>query len=180
VVAVGDSAEIELVYRAGRPTGRPANKKATVTTNDNSQGTFRIEFRGDIYMEADSTHLIAIEPKLVNFHEENRDDKIKVKVYNQTDEKLKMRLVSHPHGFLKVDVSGKDIKPGKDREIKVEIDDDFEGRRFAKSFTIELSDSAHTRYTIPVGLETPAESPRAETDAASGRRPEAKEERRGK
>jgi hypothetical protein len=159
VVAVGDSAEIELVFRAGAATGRPVNKKATVTTNDNSQGSFRIGFVGNVYLEANSTHMIAIEPKAISFNEENQDDEIEIKVVNQTDEKLKMELISYPRGVLKVDVDDDDIKPGKDREIEVEIDDDFEGSSFDKSFTIELNDPMRTRYTIPVRFALPLAAP---------------------
>lgn len=120
-----------------------------------------------IYMEPDSSHLVELSAIAVTFDEENRHDEVKIKVTNRSDDKLKMRLVSHPAGVLEVDVSDKDINPGKDREIKVKIDKDFAEDNFRKSFTFELSDPDSTRYTIPVALKKAA-PPQPDT-LASGR-----------
>ncbi|MCK4856818.1 MAG: DUF1573 domain-containing protein [candidate division Zixibacteria bacterium] len=170
MVAVGDSAKIELKYkRVGGRQGYYTTKQATVTTNDASIGNFQLAFKVRGYSEPDSTHPIVLSEKSLTFNEENRSKKVKIKVKNVSDEKLKMRLISVPHGFLDVDISGKRIKPGKTRDIKVKIDKHFEGVNFKKSFTIELNDSLRTRYTIPVVLEK-KEVVRAPAKAKTGTR----------
>lgn len=131
-------------------------------------------------MEADSTHPVLLTPHAINFNEDNRDDKVEIKVLNQTGEKLRMQLVSYPRGFLKVDVSDKEIKPDDDREIKIEIDDDFEGDDFKKSFTIELDDAVKTRYTIPVTFSRAVMTPVSDVAGRVERGVNEKGERTGK
>jgi hypothetical protein len=158
VVAVGDSAKVELIFNTGRRKGGRVRKKATVTTNDNARGNFQLSFGGEIYTEPDSTHPIVLSQSSVTFAEETRNEKIKIKIRNQTDEKLKMTVVDQPYEFLEVDVSDKDIKPGDEREIEIEIADDFEGDNFQKSVTIQLNNPDSTRYTIPVELKRQVQS----------------------
>jgi hypothetical protein len=177
VVAVGDSAQIELIFNAGARRGGRISKKATVTTNDNSRGNFSLSLRAEIYSQPDSLPEIGLDPNVVNFDENNRRDKIKIKVLNKSEQKLEMQLVSYPVGVLKVDVPNKEIKPGDDREIKVEIDHDFDGDDFAKSFTIQLNDPDSARYTIPVTLAKAVMLPQAST---TGRNPKKPKERLGK
>ncbi len=177
MVAVGDSAQIELIFSAGARRGGRIAKKATVTTNDNSRGNFSLSLTAEIYSQPDSLPEIGLDPNVAKFDENNRDDKIKVKVLNKSEQSLKMKLVSYPAGVLKIDVPDKDIKPGDDREIKIEIDKDFDGKEFTKSFTIELNDADSTRYTIPVTLAKAVMTPQA---ATTGRSPEKPEERLGK
>lgn len=182
MVAVGDSAEVELIFKAGGRSGGKISKHASVTTNDNSKGNFQLTLKAQIYDEGDSTHAILLLPKSVRFNDDTRNKEIEVKVVNQTKDKLRMRLVSYPLGILDVDVSDKEIKPGDDRKIKVKIDDSFEDKNFSKSFTIELNDNAQTRYTIPVTLSQPLDEQRT---AAAARAPhrsgiDSKGERTGK
>jgi hypothetical protein len=70
-----------------------------------------------------------------------------------------MHLVSTPYGYLKIDYPDGDIKPGKDKEIKVKIDPNVKDQEFKKSFTFALSDSAGSRYTIPTILTKPVIMP---------------------
>jgi hypothetical protein len=123
-----------------------------VTCNDNSRGNFQISFDGQIYENPDSLYPLALSETSLTFHPENRDEELKLKVKNVSEEKLRMRLIDYPYDLLKIDVTNKEIKPGKEKEIKVEIEDSFEGDNFKKSFTVELSDSASTRFTVPVAL----------------------------
>lgn len=136
-----------------------------------------MSLRAEIYSQPDSLPEIGLDPNVVKYDENNRNDKIKIKVLNKSEQKLKMQLVSYPKGLLKIDVPDKEIKPGDDREIKVEIDNDFDGEDFAKSFTIQLNDADSTRYTIPVTLAKAVMLPQA---ATTGRSPENPKERLGK
>jgi len=75
-----------------------------------------------------------------------------IKVTNQSKKEFGLKLVSFDHNYMKVQVPAENIKPGKSRDIKVKLlkQDGDPASTFEKSFTIELSDSAKTRYTIPV------------------------------
>jgi uncharacterized protein YqfB (UPF0267 family) len=153
VVAVGDSAKVELIFNTGKRRGGKVSKKATVTTNDNSRGNFQLALKGKIYTEHDSTHLITLSQGSIEFDPETIDNRVEIEVHNQSDEKLKMTLIDDPEAFLDIEVSGKDIKPGKERKIKVRIAEDCEVDHFKKSFTFELNDAEKTRYTIPIELK---------------------------
>ena len=69
---------------------------------------------------------------------------------------------------------------GLQKNIEVEIDDDFEGDDLKKSFTIELNDPAGTRYTIPVTLSKPVMTPTANVQGRAERGVNDKGERTGK
>lgn len=152
MVAVGDSARVELIFNAGARRGGKVVKKATVTTNDNTRGNFQLGFTGEIYAEQDSSKLINLSETALEFNPETHDDKVKIKVLNQSDQNLKMKLVAEPYGYLDIKVDDGEIKPGKDKDIEVKIDKNCDKENFKKSFTIELNDKDKTRYTIPVEL----------------------------
>jgi hypothetical protein len=177
VVAVGDSAQVELIFDVGARRAGRISKKATVTTNDNSRGNFSLSLVAQIYSDPDSLPELRFDPDIVKFDENNRNDKIKVKVHNKTEQDLRMKLVSYPVGILDIDVPDKEIKPGDDREIKIKIDKNFEDEEFANSFTIQLNDADSTRYTIPVTLAKAVMTPQA---ATTGRPAEKPGERLGK
>ena len=76
--------------------------------------------------------------------------KFKVAMRNIGEEKVKVHLVSGPTELFKIKIDKKDIKPGKERFIEFQFDERILDDMFAKSLTIELNDSAATRYTIPI------------------------------
>jgi len=84
--------------------------------------------------------------------EEKKEYKIQVK--NLSGQKVGMNLVSTHTDFLNVKIP-KNIKPGKTQEIKIKFKNSEERSiiGFKKSITIELTDAAKTRYTIPISYE---------------------------
>ena len=80
----------------------------------------------------------------------NKKWKFKLAMQNLSEEKVKAHLVSGPTDLMKIKIPGKDIKPGKERYIELEFDDEILDELFTKSLTIELNDSSTTRYTIPI------------------------------
>lgn len=170
MVAVGDSANIELIFNAGARRAGRVSKKASVTTNDNSRGNFQLALSGEIYSGFDSTHLVTLSLSAIEFDPDTKDDEIKIEVTNQSDQKLKMTLIDDPFQFLDIRVDDEEIEPGKSKEIKVKIADDCEKDNFKKSFTIELNDTDKTRYTVPVQLRKVLANKPAELK--QGQRPE--------
>jgi len=73
-----------------------------------------------------------------------------VSVKNSSSEAIELTLVSAPTDYMTVDVPDGKIKPGKEKTITIKIDKDVADQTFSKSFTIEASDSAKTRVTIPI------------------------------
>ena len=167
MVAVGDSANIELIFNAGARRGGKVSKKATVTTNDNSRGNFQLALSGEIYAEFDSTHLITLSQTAIEYDPDTRNQEVEIKVFNQSDQKFKMTLVGIPFQYLDINVDDGELKPEKAKSIKVKIATGCEEDNFKKSFTIELNNPEKTRYTIPVELRKVLANQPAELQDAS-------------
>ncbi len=155
MVAVGDSAEVELIYTSSKGHGGPFNKSATVTCNDNDRGSFQLALKGKSYENPDSLTPLTLSASVVTWDQQTRWKEAKLVVKNISKSTLKMRLVSQPYGYLKISLPDADIKPGKEKEIKVKIDSSVKDADFKKSFTFEVNDSTGTRYTVPAILARP-------------------------
>jgi len=73
-----------------------------------------------------------------------------VTVKNVSSEQFALKVVSQPDRFIRLDVPDNEIKPGKEKTIKIKIEQDVADTLFTKSFTVEASDSAKTRFTFPI------------------------------
>jgi hypothetical protein len=81
-----------------------------------------------------------------------KSKEVKLVVKNVSKTNVKMNLVSLPSDYLKIDIPDSEIKPGKEKEIKIRVNPLVNDEEFKKSFTFAVNDSAGTRYTIPVLL----------------------------
>lgn len=159
MVAVGDSAEVELIYNSTKGHGGPFNKSATVTCNDNDRGNFQLTLKGKAYLSPDSLTPLTLSAGAVIWDQVTRSKEARLIVKNVSKNTLKMHIVSQPYGYLKISLPDGDIKPGKEKEIKVKIDPLVKDVDFKKSFTFELNDSTATHYTIPAVLTKPVTIP---------------------
>lgn len=159
MVAVGDSAEVELIFTAAKGHGGPVAKSATVTCNDNDRGNFQLSLKGKIYEFPDSLAPLTLSASVVTWDQQTRSKEAKLVVKNVSKNPLKMHVVSEPYGYLKISLPDADIKPGKEKEIKVKIDSSVKDADFKKSFTFEVNDSTGTRYTVPTILAKPVIAP---------------------
>jgi len=159
VVAVGDSAEVELIFTSNKGHGGPVSKSATVTCNDNDRGNFQLSLKGKIYEFTDSLAPLTLSAAVMTWDQQTRSKEAKLVIKNVSKSTLKMHLVSQPYGYLKISLPDGDIKPGKEKEIKVRIDSSVKDADFRKSFTFEVNDSTGTRYTVPTILAKPVITP---------------------
>ncbi|MCX6830866.1 MAG: DUF1573 domain-containing protein [candidate division Zixibacteria bacterium] len=155
MVAVGDSAEVELIFTSTKGHGGPVSKSATVTCNDNDRGNFQLSLKGKIYEFTDSLAPLTLSAGVMTWDQQTRSKEARLVVKNVSKSTLKMHLVSQPYGYLKISLPDADIKPGKEKEIKVKIDSSVKDADFKKSFTFEVNDSTGTRYTVPTILTKP-------------------------
>jgi hypothetical protein len=159
VVAVGDSAEVELIYTSTKGHGGSFAKSATVTCNDNDRGNFQLTLKGKTYENPDSLTPLTLSAGEVKWEQQTRSKEAKLVVKNVSKSAVKMHLVSQPYGYLKISLPDAEIKPGKEKEIKVKIDSSVKDIDFKKSFTFEVNDSTGTRYTVPTILAKPEIAP---------------------
>lgn len=80
---------------------------------------------------------------------ETEVDDAKFEVTNVSDEDLHISLVGTPPGYFQVTLP-EVIKAGQTAECKLKVNPEFLAGAFEKSITLELSDMAQSRFTIPV------------------------------
>ncbi|MBI5868559.1 MAG: DUF1573 domain-containing protein [candidate division Zixibacteria bacterium] len=73
------------------------------------------------------------------------------KIKNITDQDLKFTIVSRPDKYVEVDFpENKSVSAGGEKTFRFKFDQSIAEDLFNKSVTIEASDAAHTRLTIPI------------------------------
>lgn len=152
VIAVGDSAEVGLIFTAYDYQRGPLSKTTLVTCNDANRKDFHITLKANIYGKPDSLTPLTLSPGSISFDPGTRSKEMVVTVRNVSPSPVSVKVVGYPYAVLKIDAPNAEIKPGKEGEIKVRIDPALQDAEFIKSFTFEVSDSAKTHYTIPVAL----------------------------
>ncbi len=111
----------------------------------------RVEIDADIITNPDSTFPIIIKPYKFNISQfgEKERKKMGFKISNISDEDIDINLIDMPQNMFKLKLPKK-VKAGKSEEGSIEILDDYIPQEFKKSITIELTDKATSRFTIPV------------------------------
>ncbi len=172
VIAPGDSGEVELILHVAKNQRGRADKSAAITCNDNDKQTFTLRFRGLIYPTAhpDSLKPVTLSQSQVKWMYGTPAQEAVIAVTNVSDAPVRLQMIAAPTGFAVVNLPKDEIKPGKQREIRVRMDKVFAGKDFQKSFTFECNDAARTRITVPVLLDAPisAIAPQIAPDGGSG------------
>jgi hypothetical protein len=148
-IAVGDSTELEIIYLTGKRRGA-SSKSPTIQTNEGPPKR-RVTIRSTVIQQPDSTYPITIKPyKLyVSRAGEIEVDEARFNINNVSDAELGISVVGVPPGYFQVDIP-ESVGSGQSVECKVKVNPEFLETAFEKSITIELSDAAHSRFTIPV------------------------------
>ncbi len=107
--------------------------------------------RATVVENPDSTYPITIIPYRLSV---SRADTIEIneakfKITNVSDQPLDVKLVDSPPEYFKISLP-KDIGPGQSAEGTLELNPVYLNEPFEKSITLEVSDEAHTRFTLPV------------------------------
>ena len=99
----------------------------------------------------DSTYPAVIMPYKFNISQygEAKRDELSFEIRNVSDSDFVIKLVDMPEGLFEVKLPKK-VKAGKTEKGKLTLTGSGIEREFEKSITIELSDKALSRFTIPV------------------------------
>ncbi len=151
-VAPGDSADVEVIFSTGHYNSN-VQKSASIISDAPGMAP-ALTFTAWPVTSADSLQPFTVSPGLVDLDSlRNLNGKVSdvtVKVRNVSSQNLQFTLVSKPDQWVKVNVPGTAIAPGKDEMIKLTFDAGVADTVLNKSFTIEASDSAKTRFTVPI------------------------------
>ena len=154
VIAPGDSGEVELVFKASPGQRGNVTKTATVTCNDNNKGNFQLSFSSKIYPKEypDSLQPLTLSTGSVKWDQTSKSKVQSIELKNVSQSPINISIVARPKGFVELEMSDKEIMPGKTKELKFKISPEFTGQEFTKSFTFACTNAEKTRYSIPVVL----------------------------
>lgn len=99
----------------------------------------------------DSTYPVIIKPYKLDISQfgEKVRDKMKFTITNVSDKDLDISLVYAPSDFVEVDLP-KSVAAGKSAEGEIQLSPTALDENLEKSFTFELNDEKHSRFTVPI------------------------------
>jgi len=170
-VAVGDSSEVGIGLKISR-SARKITKSPRVSTSDPENKDLLIRLEAQVVAAFDSTTPATIHPQRINIPPDRREGEFMLVVRNVSEAPIQPHIVWEEPGVLDLEFPPGFIEPGEEKVVTVKIDDDFDKLAHKTSFTMEMSDPEHTRFTIPVEIGTsgqvttrptspPSKSPRA-------------------
>ncbi len=148
-LAAGDSTKLEVIFSTGSYTYR-VTKQPKIQTNEGPPDK-AVSILCNVVTRPDSTYPLVIDPyklDLTQFGDSVRD-RMSFQIRNVSDQKLDLSLVSLPSDFFTVSMPAT-VEPGRTIEARIKLNKTALNKDFDKSFTIELSDQGHTRFTVPV------------------------------
>jgi hypothetical protein len=148
-LAVGDSIELEIIFLTGKRRGAQS-KSPSIQTNEGPPQR-RVTIRATVVQTPDSTYPITIKPYRIYVSRagEVEVDVGKFNITNVSDQDLNVSVVGSPPGYFQVEIP-ETVKAGESAECKLKVNPEFLETAFEKSITLELSDAAQTRFTVPV------------------------------
>jgi hypothetical protein len=134
-----------------------------ITTNEETEATSVVvktntaplkrtaKITANIFTNPDSTFPITIKPSKINFPEteEVKATEYSFSLTNRSRQVLRPTLVSSPLALVTI-VLPKTIPAGGSANGSIKIKDASLKKHFEKSFTFQLDDPNHTRFTIPI------------------------------
>ncbi len=161
MLAVGDSTRLEIIFSTKRYTSR-VTKRPRIETNEGPPHK-RVMITSHVLARPDSTYPIIVKPYKLDISQfgEKKRDQMKFNLANVSDEELQVKLVYCSDDYFEVNLPDK-LKPGQTAEAVLKLKDNVLDQSFEKSFTFELSDEPHTRFTVPVKrtVRSPQVTPR--------------------
>lgn len=123
----------------------------------NSAGTIpRLVIAADVRKSMDSLDIYQVEPYLIDLDQDRPESQKHAWEYdftlkNVSDADLTFKIVAQPDEYCDIEdfPANHSIGAGKEKTFKIKFKKSIADDIFAKCFTIEASDQAHTRLTIP-------------------------------
>jgi hypothetical protein len=153
VLAVGDSTDVEIIFNTGHYSSK-TNKSASIISNSQAMAP-ALSISAFPVKSMDSLKVFTISPALVSLdslrpEEQKNPWEYEFAIRNVSSEELDLSLVSAPHEYVEVNMPGGSLSPGSEKTIRVKVDQTVADQLFNRSFTLEASDTARTRITVPI------------------------------
>ncbi len=147
-LAPDETTELEIIFSNGKRTGS-TTKFTAIHTNERIPMT-RISIKAYTIRNTD-TIAVTIDPMRLVIP---KSEKVEISsrtfaITNSSEVPVSATVVSEPEGYFDIRLP-EQIGPGQTAEATIIIHDDHLDETFEKSFTLEFTDEAKTRYSIPV------------------------------
>lgn len=153
MLAVGDSTDVEIIFNTGHYSSK-TTKSASIICNSPGMSP-ALSISAFPVKDPDSLKFFIVSPGQIKLdslrpEEQAHPWEYELSVRNVSSEDIELSLVSAPHEYVEVDLPGGSLSPGSEKTIKIKVDRNIADQLFNKSFTIEASDAAKTRLTVPI------------------------------
>lgn len=151
VLAAGDSTDVEVIFSTGAYSSN--TRKSASIIADVPHMVPPLTFSAFPVKNVDSLTPFTVSPPLVNLDslkDQAMAGSLELQVKNTGTEPLTFKLISSPDDWFAINVPAGSIAPGANESIRVHMIKAVGDEAMNKSFTIEASDSAMTRYTVPI------------------------------
>ncbi len=159
-LAPGDSTDVEVVFSTGSYS-MFVRKPSTIQLESPGDTPPMLAFTAYPTPKPDSLRPLTFTPMGVNLDSSKKTSNMqawnfRVRVKNWSNHDLRIHQVSPALSQINIEAPNGAIAAGSEATVRIRIDAELADSTFAKSVTFEVSDSLHTRYTLPIGNEPPA------------------------
>ncbi|MCX6834746.1 MAG: DUF1573 domain-containing protein [candidate division Zixibacteria bacterium] len=157
VLAPGESTELAIIFSTGQYNG-PVTKKPRLETND-AIPSRNLTFHTTVITRPDSTYPIQVRPYKLDISQFGQTvrDHMRFSISNVSDQAISINLVSSADDLMTVTFP-EQVAAGKSGEGSLKLNESAQAQSFETSITLQLNDSASTRYTIPIKRTVQAQS----------------------
>jgi hypothetical protein len=148
-LAPGDSTRLEVTFSSKRYQGQ-ITKQPRIQTNVGPPD-MTVKFTTNIVRRPDSTFPVLIKPYKLDLTQQGDKvrDEIRFTIQNISDQALSPSMVTSRPDLWTLELPTR-ISAGQTAEAVLKLTLEGIGQEFEKSFTFELSDESHSRFTVPV------------------------------
>ncbi|MBI5868702.1 MAG: DUF1573 domain-containing protein [candidate division Zixibacteria bacterium] len=159
-LAPGDSTDVEMTFSTGSYS-MFVRKSSTIQLESPGAPPPLLDFTAYPTPKPDSLRPLTFTPMGLNLDTVKKTPStqawnFRVRVKNWSNHDLRIHQVSPALSRIKIETPSGAIAAGSEAALRIRIDAELADSTFSKSVTFEVSDSLHTRYTLPIGNEPPA------------------------
>lgn len=148
-IAVGDSVALEVTFSTKHFSG-PQPQRQQIETNG-TDSPHEVLLTANMARAVDTTYPLVVTgwPVVATGPIGSVGTEYSFEITNTSPRSLDLTIIDSASEYFTVDIPPH-LEPNQTATCDVSIHDWILDQKFKKSITIEVSDSAHTRFTIPV------------------------------
>ncbi len=149
VIAPGDSTALEIFFSTKSYRGM-VSKRPYLETNTGGDKVY-VKIQAELLPEPDTVMPLSLSPYSLDVSQFTQQPRRKAKflIQNKGDQDYEITLVDWSKKHFDVELPDK-IKAGETADGMVIVHEDAVETEFEQSLTFEISDEAHSRYTLPI------------------------------